>query len=286
MSYKGKFALRNNFKDDQKEIDEFDFEEINKYFQPLSINLDSEKKYYILQKNEDEYIFEIKKVDIYEANHVIYINKIIKNFNFYLEKCIRKEIRINNAIKVIFSYISFFINYIINVEYIFSDENYDSNEPIMQRQIILENYGILKSIRKIAEYLLPIVNEMNSKIKNIYQLRKSHINNESLTTNRYRLDTLNEQMNTNNINVVNMKKLIKIILDFLTHLSNNNEKKKKKIFLDLGIILELAENVFVSDKSFLLDFIIKLIKHSEALQEYITGGKLNLLFTIKNSKNY
>ena len=286
MSYKGKFALRNNFKDDQKEIDEFDFEEINKYFQPLSINLDSEKKYYILQKNEDEYIFEIKKVDIYEANHVIYINKIIKNFNFYLEKCIRKEIRINNAIKVIFSYISFFINYIINVEYIFSDENYDSNEPIMQRQIILENYGILKSIRKIAEYLLPIVNEMNSKIKNIYQLRKSQINNESLTTNRYRLDTLNEQMNTNNINVVNMKKLIKIILDFLTHLSNNNEEIKEKIFLDLGIILELAENVFVSDKSFLLDFIIKLIKHSEALQEYITGGKLNLLFTIKNSKNY
>ena len=287
MSYKGKYALRNNFKDDKKEIDEFDFEEMNKYFQPLSINLDSEKKYYILPKNEDEYIFEIKKVDIFEANHVIYMNKIIKNFNYYLEKCIKREIRVNNAIKVIDSYISFFINYLINVEYIFSDENYDSNEPIMQRQIILENYGVLKSIRKIAEYLLPIINDMNSKIKNIYQLRKSnYVSNENLSSNRYRLETLNEQMNSNNVNIANIKKLIKIILDFLTYLSNNNEEIKEKIFLDLGIILELAENVFVRDKSLLLNFILKLIKHSEALQEYITGGKLNLLFTIKNSKNY
>ena len=48
----------------------------------------------------------------------------------------------------------------------------------------------------------------------------------------------------------------------------------------------MAENVFVLDKSNLLNFIFKLIKHSEALQEYITGGKLNLLFTIKNSKYY
>ena len=269
MSYKGKYALRNNFKDDKKEIDEFDFEEMNKYFQPLSINLDSEKKYYILPKNEDEYIFEIKKVDIFEANHIIYMNKIIKNFNYYLEKCIKREIRVNNAIKVIDSYISFFINYLINVEYIFSDENYDSNEPIMQRQIILENYGVLKSIRKIAEYLLPIINDMNSKIKNIYQLRKSnYVSNENLSSNRYRLETLNEQMNSNNVNIANIKKLIKIILDFLTYLSNNNEEIKEKIFLDLGIILELAENVFVRDKSLLLNFILKLIKHSEALQEY------------------
>ena len=40
MSYNGKFALRNNFKDDKKDIQVFDFEEMNKYFQPLSINLD------------------------------------------------------------------------------------------------------------------------------------------------------------------------------------------------------------------------------------------------------
>ena len=302
MSYKGKYALRNIFKEDTKEIVDFDFKQINKYFLPLSINLDSEKKYYLLPKNEDEFIFEIKKVDIFEANHVIYMNKIIKNFNFYLEKCKRNEIRINSAINVIILNLSFFINYLINVEYIFRDENFDINEPIEQRQIILENYRVLKSIRKIAEYLLPIIRDMNLKNKNIYKIRKSNYNrinednrtlyssllnnDEKMNINRYRFDTLNEKINAKNISIRNMKSLIKIILEFLTHLSNNNEEIKEKIFLDLDEILELAENVFVLDKSNLLNFIFKLIKHSEALQEYITGGKLNLLFTIKNSKYY
>ena len=140
---------------------------------PLSINLDSEKKYYILPKNEDEFIFEIKKVDIFEANHVIYMNKLIKNFNFYLENCIKD---VNSAMEVIISNLSFFINYLINVEYIFRDENYDINEPIEQRQVILENYGVLKSIRKIAQYLLPIIRDMNLKNKNNYQMRKSNYN--------------------------------------------------------------------------------------------------------------
>ena len=298
MNYKDKYALRNVFKDVKKEFDNFDFEEMNKYFQPLSINLDSEKKYYILPKNEDEFIFEIKKVDIFEANHVIYMNKLIKNFNFYLENCIKD---VNSAMEVIISNLSFFINYLINVEYIFRDENYDINEPIEQRQVILENYGVLKSIRKIAQYLLPIIRDMNLKNKNNYQMRKSNYNrinndnrslysslisNKNIYTNRYRFDTLNEKINTNTISILKMKKLIRIILDFLTYLSNNNEEIKEKIFLDLDIILELAENVFVLDKSIMLNFIFKLIKHSETLQEYITGGKLNLLFTIKNSKHY
>ena len=302
MSYNGKFALRNNFKDDKKDIQVFDFEEMNKYFQPLSINLDSEKKYYILPKNEDEFIFEFKKIDIYEANHVIYMSKLIDNFNFYLDKCMRNEIRINSSIKVIIFNLTFFSNYLINVEYIFRDENFDINEPIEQRQVILENYGVLKSIRKIAKYLLPIIKDMNSRNNNIYHLRKSSYNKnisdnrsiygsllnnyENINTNRYRIDTLNEKFNAYNVSIVNMKKLIAIILNFLTFLSNNNEEIKEKIFLDLDIILELAENVFVLDKSNLLNFIFKLIKHSEVLQEYITGGKLNLLFTIKNSSHY
>ena len=301
MTYKGKYALRNIFKDDKKAIDNFDFQELNKYFQPLSINLDSEKKYFLLPKNEDDYIFEIKKIDIFEANHVIYMNKIIKNLDFYLDKCISNEILVNSAIKTINLNLSFFINYLINVEYIFRDENYDINEPIEQRQLILENYGVLKIIRKIAEYLLPIARDLNSKKKDIYQTKKynynkinndtssvfsSFSNNNASNTNKYRFATLNEKIKNRNINIYNMKKVITIILAFLTYLSQDNEEIKEKIFLDLDIILELAENVFILDKSNLLNFIFKLIKHSEVLQEYITGGRLNLMFTIKNSKHY
>ena len=286
MSYKGKYALSNFFKDEQEEFKNFDFDEINKYFQPLSINLDSEKKYFLLQKNENEFMIEIKKVDIFEANHVIYMSKLIKNFNFYLEKCIKNEIRVDNAIRVIALNLSFFINYLINVEYIFRDDNYDINIPIEQRQVILENYGVLKSIRKIAIYLLPIIKDMKLKNKNIYQIRKSsdiRINNNNsrslksslinnnniLNSNKYRIDTLNEQINTNKVSMGNIQNLITICLEFLKLLSNNNEEIKEKIFLDLDIILELAENVFVLDKSNLLDLIFKLIKDSEALQEYI-----------------
>ena len=64
-------------------------------------------------------MIEIKKVDIFEANHVIYMSKLIKNFNFYLEKCIKNEIRVDNAIRVIALNLSFFINYLINVEYLY-----------------------------------------------------------------------------------------------------------------------------------------------------------------------
>ena len=80
MDFKGKYALRSIFKDKSKN---FDFKELNKYFQPLTINIDFEKKYSVLFKNEDEFIFEIRKIDIYEANHVIYIKKIIENLNVF-----------------------------------------------------------------------------------------------------------------------------------------------------------------------------------------------------------
>ena len=39
------------------------------------------------------------------------------------------------------------MNYLLNIEYIFRDENYDINLPIEQRQLILENYGIIKPVR-------------------------------------------------------------------------------------------------------------------------------------------
>ena len=140
----------------------------------------------------------------------------------------------------------------MNIAYIFRDEKYDINLPIEQRQLILENFGVLKSVSKISEYLLSII-----------QIIKS-----------------NEKYNENT------KKIIKEILEFLTYLSKDNEEIKEKIFLDLDLILELAEHLFPSDRSILLNFIFKLIDNSEVLQEYVTGGKLNLISNIKNSKGY
>ena len=249
MDFKGKYALRSIFKEN---TDNFDFNELNKYFQPLSINIDVEKKYSLLMKNEDDFIFEIRKVDIFEANHVIYIKKIIQNLDFFLKKCKYQSIDIDTSIYSILLNISFFRNYLLNIEYIFRDEKYDINLPIEQRQLILENFGILKSVSKISEYLISII-----------QIIKS-----------------NEKYNENT------KKAIKEILEFLTFLSKDNEEIKEKIFLDLDLILELAEQLFPSDRSILLNFIFKLIDNSEVLQEYVTGGKLNLISNIKNSKGY
>ena len=280
MDFKGKIALRTIFKD---KSEHFDFQELNKYFQPLSINIDIEKKYSLLMKNEDDFIFEIRKVDIFEANHVIYIKKIIQNLNLFLKKCKNNEIEVNNSIKVISLNISFFVNYLLNIEYIFRDEQYDVNIPIEQRQLILENFGIIKTITKIAEYLLSIIEQIKYR-RNLNDGQQNYLKNITITMYQYK--TLNEKLNASNNNITETQKVIKTILEFLTFLFKDNEEIKEKIFLDLDIILELAENLFVLDRSILLNFIFKLIDNSEVLQEYVTGGKLNLISSIKNSLGY
>ena len=214
MDFKGKYSLSSIFKENNKNED-FDFEEMNNYFQPLSIYIDVEKKYTLLSKNEDDYIFELKKVDIFEASHVIYIKKIIENLNLFLDKFKNKEIEINNAIKNILLNISFFMNYLLNIEYIFRDENYDINFPIEQRQLILENYGILKSIIKIAEILNQSIKEMNinSKNKDLF-----NFNNNNLFKNKdYQYKTISGKFNLNNSIIKSIQKVVKTILEFLKY---------------------------------------------------------------------
>ena len=289
MDFKGKYALRSIFKD--KNEKDFDFGELSKYFQPLSITIDLERKYSLVQKNEDDYIFEIRRVDIFEANHVIYIKKLIQNLNYFLTKCKNNDIEVNNAIKVILLNITFFMNYLLNIEYIFRDKKYDINLPIEQRQLTLENFGILRCIRKISEYLISIIQEINyrreqmEKIKKINKTKTSiqkSVNNYSV----YQHETLIEKFNLSHNIIVDTKKVINSILKFLIYLSKDNEEIKEKVFLDLDLILELAENSFDKDRITLLDFIFKLIDNSEVLQEYVTGGKLNLISSIKNSRRY
>ena len=286
MNFNEKYSLRSIFRE---KTDHFDFKEINKYFQPISINIDAEKKYSLIMKNEDDFIFELRKMDIFESNHVIYIKTIIQNLNIVLNICKNKKIDMVNSIKIILLNISFFMNYLLNIEYIFRDEKYDINLPIKERQLILENFGILKSIPKISEYLISIREEIRNRRK------KTNLNNrqnflKSLygnSKNAYQYKTLNQNININYTNVIrDTQKTIKIILEFLTFLSKDNEEIKEKIFLDLDIILKLAETYFVLDRSILLNFIFKIIDNSEVLQEYVTGGKLNLISSIKNSKGY
>ena len=282
MDFKGKYSFRSIFKENNKNDENFDFEEMNNYFQPLSIYIDVEKKYTLLIKNEDDYVFEFKKVDIFEASHVIYIKKIIENLNLFLDKFKNKEIEINNAIKIILLNISFFMNYLLNIEYIFRDENYDINLPIEQRQLILENYGILNSIIKIAEILNQSIKEMNINSRN-----KEMFNfNNFIKGKDYQYKTMSGKFNLNNSITKGIQKVVRTILEFLKFFSKDNEEIKEKVFLDLDIILGLAENIFITDRSILLNFLFKLIKDSEVIQEYITGGRLNLIFTIKNSRHY
>ena len=92
LDFKGKYSLRSIFKENNKNDENFDFEEMNNYFQPLSLYIDVEKKYTLLMKNEIDYVFELKKIDIFEASHVIYIKKIIENLNLFLDKFKNKEI--------------------------------------------------------------------------------------------------------------------------------------------------------------------------------------------------
>ena len=279
MDFKGKYALKTIFKEKTEIID---FIDLDKYFQPLLINIDLEKKYSLLIRNEENFIFEIRKIDIYEANHVIYIKKVIENLNLILKKCKNNEIEVNNSIKVISLNISFFMNYLLNIEYIFKDKKYDINQPIKERQLILDNFGIIKTLIKIADYLLSSV---IPKIKYFFNKQNQLKSISKFNISHYQYKSLNESI-TNNTIVVDTKKVITTILEFLTFLFKDNEEIKEKIFLDLDIILELAENLFIYDRSILLNFIFKLIDNSEVLQEYVTGGKLNLISNIKNSLGY
>ena len=137
---------------------------------------------------------------------------------------------------------------------------------------------------------------MNLRKEQIYQMKNYNLNennyeyNNQLSINELTNENINESFSenfgTNNSIIISAQKVMKSILEFLIFLSEDNEEIKEKIFLDLDIILELAEILFFPDRSILLNFIFKLIKNSEVLQDYVTGGKLNLMFTIKNSKGY
>ena len=100
----GKYVLKSVFRElNQKSSDKnlnklkkVDFRE-EAYFEPIFINMKDENDISI--KIEDDYILEIRKIDINDGNEVIYIQNVISELNFLLKSYKKKKTSSNSVIK-------------------------------------------------------------------------------------------------------------------------------------------------------------------------------------------
>ena len=279
MGKDGKYGLKGVFKEINEIKRLIDVKEEEAYFEPLflyngrdSVNI----------KIEDDHILDIRKIDIYEGNQVIYMQNVIWDLDSNLKDIKKKKTSANSVIKKITLNINFFMEYLLNIDSTFKNDNYEINHPIKERQLLLDKFNILKTILEIINYFLPTVKDI--KIRDSSKLKR--VNN--IYNNRGKIkESLNINMPANQNNdedskISNMSSMLKLILKFLIYLSENNEDIKQKIFIKLQYILEFSEYIYNKDRSVLLDFIFDLLKDSESLQECILSGKLKL--TGKNQK--
>ena len=98
-------------------------------------------------KNEDDFVFNINKIDILKGNEVIFIQKIILK----LEKDLKNQI-IN--INVLNDWIAFLIEYLINLEYSYKDNDHETNVPIKERQILLWKFNVINIIQNAINFYL------------------------------------------------------------------------------------------------------------------------------------
>ena len=240
-------CLKNKFKQE-----EFMFSKIDSYYLPISISSNlsnvainisnnSQKIISILNelipnsdyiiRNEDDFIFNIKKVDILKGNEVIFILKIILKLENDLKS---QQLNIN----ILNDWLSFLIDYLINTEYSYKDNNHEANVPIEERQILLWKFNVINIIYKIINYFINNIDEFEN----------------------------NNQMNSK------MLKLLFNILRFLLYLSKEQEKIKISIYiLVLNKIVEFTEILVDDDFSKILYFIFDLVNDSEILQTYLLG---------------
>ena len=287
----GKYVLKSVFKGLNKTIDEnqkksvkFDIKENESYFEPIFLVMKNENEDSISIKIEDDYILDIKKIDINEGNQVIYMQNVISELDFTLKSYKKKKTSSNSVIKKITQYITFFMEYLLNIDYTFKDDNYEMNHSIKERQLLLDKYNILDTLLEIINYFLPTVKDIklrdltisrkkSKKKTNIYNNR---INNEDKIKESLKISLQPNETEEKDSAISNMKSMIKLILKFLLHLSENNEDIKIKIFIKLSPILEFSEYIYPKDRSDLLNFIFEILKDSELLQEYIVVGKLKI----------
>ena len=221
-----------------------DFNGYQYYYLPVSLKLNKAERIEIRQ--EDDFIFTLKKVDLLDGFQITYIKKIIDNLNNVL-KSENNEVEDNDIL--ISKSVKFFLEYLLNIDYSFRDENYESNVPIRQRQILLYEFNIVETINKILELYL----------------KKYSVNKNSITN-----DEIKRGDGTKNINTL----LINII-KFFKNLSLNKEIIKQSIYIiALNNLQKLSDIIFhdnITDTATLVDFIFNLVDNSEALQDYLLG---------------
>ena len=101
---------------------------------------------------EDDYIFDITKIDSAKGNEVIFLQNIITDLDYILKNYKKKKASANNVIKKITENINFFLEYLLNIEYMFKNENYEINRPVEERQQLLYKFNIMHTILEIINY--------------------------------------------------------------------------------------------------------------------------------------
>ena len=253
----GKYVIKSIFKEFKLNDPDnhFDINSINSYFEPISLSPSSDDK--LTVKKGEEFVFEIRKINIYKGNEAIYLKRIIEQLDYLVKSYNKKCYNQSNVIDVISHHLTFFTNYLMNLDYSFKDINLESNYPVPSRQNLLRKFKILDIITQIIYYFLPSVRQ---------QKDKKDMNNKNDQTN------------------LGLKALMKQILTFLTNLSQDNEKIKQEIFVGMKNILDLCEYLFQKDRTILLDFIFVILKGSNALQECVLGSTTMLVNSFKNRK--
>ena len=227
-----------------------DFKSYQYYYKPIALNMMIKNRLDI--KQEEDFIFKIKKVDLYRGIQVTYIRKILDTLdNTINDNMIEKDHLINESIKFCFEYL-------MNIDYSFRDEKYESNIPIKERQILLLRFHVVELIDKVLEYYLNKIEQE----KNIF-----------LNDNKKKI----------------LSELLNNIIKFYKNLSVDNEEIKLTIYIiSLNKLLKLCDLIFcdnITDIAALINFIFNLIDDSEALQDYLLGGNELIKEQIKQFKN-
>ena len=182
----GKYILKGIFQNMdkehvfKKEVDgnKFYYVDVDKYYLPISLyfksgnlkrslikdsealnpNTNTKKNFILTIKNENDFIFNIKQIDILIISQVIYIRKIILQ--------LEKDLKNNNInLNSLNERVIFLKEYLINIDYSFKDENQEKNSPISERQKILWKFNIVNILVSVIDYCLEKLSNNNELIK-------------------------------------------------------------------------------------------------------------------------
>ena len=224
----GKYIIKNAFRKNNITS----ASDLELYYESISLNI---KEKNLMIKNEEDFIFQIKKIDIFKGNQANYIVTIINILD--------NEINGNflNNYNIINDSIEFFLEYLLNIDYSFRDKNFEYNVPIKKRQILLFKFNIIEIITNLIENIR----------------KKIEDENKILTEEIKKM----------------LEALLSNIIKFFKYLSINNEEIKQSIYIiALNKLLPISEIIFNEDITIIINFIFDLVDDSEALQDYLLGG--------------